>query len=239
MHSNQSSEYSGSNLLANIEEYLPRYNHHVFDLICSNLEFKKRDAPKIADFGAGTGTLAELFRTEAKSSPLCIEIDDTLRKKLIEKGFTAVKDIDSVCELFSTIYSSNVLEHIQDDEQILEQLYEKLEPGGLLILYLPALEILYSKLDLSIGHFRRYNKSEIVSKLESKNFRVLQVQYCDILGLISTLILKFFRFSFRPNAQSSKLMKIYDSFILPISVFLDEIFFKKIAGKNLFVVAMK
>ena len=69
-------------------------------------------------------------------------------------------DINKTKDQYDFIYSSNVLEHIYDDVKSLKQLESKLTKNGTLVLYLPAFQILYSDLDRSVGHFRRYSKKE-------------------------------------------------------------------------------
>jgi predicted SAM-dependent methyltransferase len=58
------------------------------------------------------------------------------------------------------IYSSNVLEHIEDDSRALNEMFAKLQINGKLAIYVPAFMFLFSDLDIKAGHFRRYSKKE-------------------------------------------------------------------------------
>ena len=58
------------------------------------------------------------------------------------------------------IYSSNVLEHIEDDLAILSQASGRLCPGGHFVALVPAGMWLYSEFDRSLGHFRRYTMAD-------------------------------------------------------------------------------
>lgn len=53
----------------------------------------------------------------------------------------------------------DVLEHIQDDAQALRWLAGYLEPGGIAVLTVPALQFLWSELDSAAKHFRRYTEA--------------------------------------------------------------------------------
>lgn len=52
----------------------------------------------------------------------------------------------------------NVLEHIQDDAACLTQLHGAFHPSGRLLLFVPAMEFLFSKLDREFG--RTYKDGE-------------------------------------------------------------------------------
>ena len=50
----------------------------------------------------------------------------------------------------------NVLEHIKDDKLEIQNALNKLNPGGHLIILVPAHQKIYSKLDKAVGHYKRY-----------------------------------------------------------------------------------
>src|SRR3954452_7744006 len=58
-------------------------------------------------------------------------------------------------EQYDSIVMMNVLEHIEDDEAALKTLRRALNPGGRIVLYVPAFMLLYSDFDREIGHYRR------------------------------------------------------------------------------------
>jgi SAM-dependent methyltransferase len=131
------------------------------------------------------------------------------------------------------IYTSNVLEHIEYDEDILRNLATKLKTGGTIAIYVPAFPILFSNLDRNVGHFRRYQKVELIKKLKGAGFEVIECNFSDSLGFISTLCLKLLGFKFDSGTQATVLMKIYDRLILPISKSVDFLGCKYLFGKNL------
>ena len=48
--------------------------------------------------------------------PECLEIDDSLRNMLINRGFKCYDKPGSITKTYSGIYTSNVLEHIENDD---------------------------------------------------------------------------------------------------------------------------
>ena len=71
----------------------------------------------------------------------------------------------------------DVLEHIQDDIQCCSDLHNIITKDGLLFLTVPAYMSLWSEEDSLAGHFRRYTKKELTSKLISAGFRIEYASY--------------------------------------------------------------
>ena len=46
-----------------------------------------------------------------------------------------------------------------------------MQKDGLLILYVPASMKAWSQMDIDAGHYRRYEKKEIINKLENNNLK--------------------------------------------------------------------
>ena len=69
--------------------------------------------------------------------------------------------MDSINKSYDLIFTSNVLEHIEDDVTILHDLFLHTNDGGQLVVYVPAFQFLYSRLDEKAGHFRRYSKKDL------------------------------------------------------------------------------
>ncbi len=230
--------YSGTQLLSDIELNLKKYSYYVFSKISKPYLLNSVENSAVLDFGAGTGTIARLWRTHLGVSPHCVEIDHQLALGLRQAGFETHDKLTDLSKKFQFVYSANVIEHIEDDVAALEQLGRMLEINGLLCIYVPAFPILFSGLDRQVGHYRRYTKESLNLALSTSGFEVVKSEYCDSLGFIATLILKSLRFSFGGASKSSKiLMKIYDSSIFPLSILLDRIGISNFFGKNLFVIA--
>ena len=86
-------------------------------------------------------------------------------------------------ERIDTVVCLNVLEHIEDDERALRTFHELLEPGGRLILLVPALQSLYGSLDRALDHFRRYERAELLDKLGRAGFEIEASWFFNLLGV--------------------------------------------------------
>jgi SAM-dependent methyltransferase len=77
-------------------------------------------------------------------------------------------------EEFDVIGAFDVLEHIEEDECVLEQLHRAANPGALLLVTVPQHRWLWSDQDEYACHVRRYTAREIESKVRAAGFNVVR-----------------------------------------------------------------
>ena len=75
-------------------------------------------------------------------------------------------------EEFDLIGGFDVLEHIEDDEAVLAQLFQACKEGGGVALTVPQHRWLWSRMDDFAHHKRRYTRNDLVEKLERAGFMV-------------------------------------------------------------------
>ena len=235
------SRYHGTKLLENIEVSLPAYTEHLCQLVSKSLvtlpEDKNSSKP-IIDFGAGLGTISSLLRDRTKRQIDCVEIDVNLASVVRTRNFRVFSDL-SKAESTNFIFSINVLEHIKDDIGTIKEIYGHLKDGGLFVVYVPAFMQLFTNLDTSVGHYRRYSKKELIEKIEDSGFEVTDVRYVDCLGGISTFLLRLLGSRFQMWSLSPRRLAFFDKRVFPLSVLMDKLFFERFFGKNLFILAKK
>lgn len=71
-----------------------------------------------------------------------------------------------------TVICLNVVEHVEDDEMALRNIFEVLAPGGCAIILVPEGPGIYGELDRVLGHCRRYTEPELREKMERAGFAV-------------------------------------------------------------------
>lgn len=208
------------------------YNSYLENLVIS----EGRDACVAIDFGAGIGTFASELRKRG-THVICVESDLSLCRRLKAMQFEVHDSLHSVPEKsVPYIYSLNVLEHIEDDVGILRELFRRLRPGGRLLIYVPAFEILFSSADKLVGHKRRYTKDTLVWRLELAGFQVEQARYIDSLGFGVALLFKFI--GNKEGRVNPLALKIFDRWIFPLSLTLDRLM-GSVAGKNVLALASR
>jgi SAM-dependent methyltransferase len=80
---------------------------------------------------------------------------------------------------FNLIFSTHVLEHIEEDSGALRNMYDALDGGGTLILQVPRkVSEALTERDIAGGHHRRYTEGELQRKMEEAGFQGVEVKRC-------------------------------------------------------------
>jgi len=244
-HSRQSetnTSYLASHYLFKSEKILKNYNHWVVGALLSGTAITQET--RVLDFGAGIGTLSQIFYETTGIKPECVEVDPEQKKILDERGWPAYSGLDEIDGTFDFIFASNVLEHIADDQQALAAIRSKLNDSGVLAIFVPAFQVIWSALDVQFGHYRRYNKQMMIQKLEQSGYTVKSIRYCDSVGFLLSFLFKHIG---DKNQEPSPAalekfqrcilpVSLFDTFLLPISKIMDALIFGAF-GKNLMVIA--
>jgi SAM-dependent methyltransferase len=228
---NKKAEYTGTDNLEVMAEAI-NYNQFLVDLILKHA--KKGES--ILDFGAGIGTFAKII-SEHGHTVSCIEPDSNQASVITDLGLTAYNDLDQVeTNTLDYVYTLNVLEHIEDDRAMLESIYQRIRPGGRLMIYVPAFQVLYSSMDEKVGHHRRYTRESLEAAVKSAGFKVESSRYADSLGFFATLAYKLIGDS--SGDVNVRALITYDRLIFPVSRILDKLL-GLFLGKNVLLVAVK
>jgi len=218
--------YLGSDVLRALEG-ARRYNNAVQSLLASVLI----PAGRVLDFGAGSGEFSRRLRAMG-ADVVCVEPDSLLRQRLSREGFMAFRSLDDSTGMFDMVVMVNVLEHIEQDEVLLAQLARRIAPDGRLFIFVPALQILYSRFDSLIGHFRRYSAAGLAQVVTGAGFEVNYIRWFDSLGVLAALGFKVLK---RTEPTSAAVCG-YDRFLFPLSQLIDRVL-NRFVGKNLYCVA--
>ena len=233
-HHKMETYYSG------LEELLKTEVMANYNLFIVNLAMKNADhAKQVVDFGAGIGTLSLIFRKYFSIEPLCVESDKKNKDYLLQREFKYFDSLQTISGSVDLIFSSNVLEHIEDDISVLKEMSNKLSINGKIYLYLPAKMILWTSLDQEVGHYRRYEINELKIKCQKVGLKIEKLHYADSLGFFASLAMKIFGYNKDGGIGSVSSLKFYDKWLFPISKFLDTIGLKYLFGKNVILIATR
>jgi len=130
----------------------------------------------VLELGCGTGhnlqMLSRFGHVEAT------ELDDTARalatKRFGRKVATAALPDLSMFEpeSFDLVALLDVLEHVADDKASLAAIYERLKPGGKLLVTVPANPWMWTAHDAAHHHHRRYRKPELQRLAHKAGFQI-------------------------------------------------------------------
>lgn len=150
---------------------------------------------RILEVGAGIGQTSEAILSLPDVTELIgVEPDRRFQEGFRERlpnirvisGTTA--DLEKG-ETFDGAVMVNVLEHIEHDLEELVRLNRILAPShGHLCLLIPARQEIYSDLDTHFGHFRRYSRGDLRTKLKQAGFRVKHLSYFNFVGYFAWAI---------------------------------------------------
>lgn len=140
---------------------------------------------KILDYGCGSGFLQVEFE---KNFPNVRAFGVDNSKEAIEfchkRGISNVKlckdtKIPFKNQLFDVVVAIDLLEHIKDDLKALKEIKRVLKNSGLGIFLVPSHPYLWSKRDLELKHFRRYQTGELKMKCQETGFKIIDSKNID------------------------------------------------------------
>ncbi len=223
-------EYSGETNL-NVMKIAKNYNTFLVDYITASLSSSAVVNRKIIDFGSGDGYFSAMVSARIGEKIINIEPAENMVRYYQEPPLKSLDDIEEQSVDF--IYSLNVLEHIENDTEIVQKFYQVLKTGGSVLLYLPAFPCLYSSMDKKVGHYRRYTSKDANRLFNPQKWEIECLKYADFLGWFISLLFKYIGND--KGDISPTCLKIYDKLLFPVSKFLDKITFGKILGKNIII----
>ncbi|MGQ9730227.1 MAG: methyltransferase domain-containing protein [Candidatus Zipacnadales bacterium] len=149
-------------------------------LVLALLDDAKPRSDCLLDGGCGTGAmLAELNH---RGLAYGVDVSSAALKLCRERGLERLAQMDLQClafaaESFTAATLCDVLEHIENDRQALDEIARVLQPGGVLIATFPALNVLWSSHDEALGHRRRYNAHEVYQIFNAAGLTVEKLSY--------------------------------------------------------------
>ena len=156
----------------------------------------------LLDVGGGTGFLTAYLQQNGVEVVLLDPQEKAIKiaeeRGIQQKLHGTLKSIGFLEGSLPAISIFDVLEHIENDQEHLDDCYALLEPGGYLFITVPAYPWLWSKFDEIVGHYRRYTIKKLTKMVRKAGFEVQISGYFFyilpiIIYLARVLIPKVFR----------------------------------------------
>ena len=141
--------------------------------------------PRVLDAGCGTGNNLVHFGRRARA--VGVDLSEDALRFCATRGVVAARA--SVLSLpfpagaFDLVTSFDVLYHrwVTDDRAAVAELARVLAPGGLLLVRVPALMMLWGAHDEAVLSRHRYTRGEVKDLLESAGLEVVELTYANTL----------------------------------------------------------
>lgn len=138
---------------------------------------------QLADCGAGTG----IFADEMRACCQVVAVDDfpesiellraRLGEKNVRKGSCTNLPLDNGS--VTVLTALDVVEHVEHDRPAMLEFLRVLQPGGLAIVTVPAMMCLWSDWDVSLHHYRRYHRGDLLAIIPPE-FEILRLEYINV-----------------------------------------------------------
>ena len=169
------------------------------------------DAKNFLEVGCGTGfVLSGVEKNfpglDLSGSEVFAEGIKFARKRTKAKLFQMDVRAISFKNEFDVIGAFDVIEHIEQDEEVIKNIYNAVMPGGGIILTVPQHKFLWSKHDVYANHVRRYSAKELIYKVKTAGFNIIKTT--SFMTLLLPFLLAFRR-SFKGKDIKQDIMSQY------------------------------
>ena len=162
------------------EEIAPYLGQRILEIGCGLGNFARHLMDRELYIGTDTSpeSIAQVTETYSSYSNMDFYVADATSNRF---AHFARYNLD-------TVFSLNVFEHIQDDLLALRNAKRVLQPGGRLILVVPAHDWLYGTIDRAIGHHRRYSKQRMAGAFHEVGLTCVIQRYINALGALGWFV---------------------------------------------------
>jgi len=137
---------------------------------------KKHTLCTVVDIGAGDRFFTSKLIDFVSGTLYAIDTGYTKKSKIID-AIHCFNSISELPEATGTAILMDVLEHVHDDDAFLREILKKLSVDALVVITVPAFQLLFSNHDAFLKHYRRYNRKQLLSLLYSNNLTVEKTHY--------------------------------------------------------------
>ena len=164
---------------------LPYYYKWIYKKFASEI------AGTVVELGSGIGHLIPFYANRAKEIIAVDNNETVLRNLAIRNQGLVIKPIK--CNLSGdwselrgikadTVIAIDILEHMKYDSEFLISAKNLLKPHGKLLIKVPAISSLYGEIDISSGHYRRYDKKTLNKVITKNGFELISLDYMNPIG---------------------------------------------------------
>lgn len=149
-----------------------------------SLYLKNFSDKKLVDIGCGTGKfLEEIKNFKTWDDLLGVDGSNDALNFTKKRNIALVKKADFekklpiLDESFDVVTSLDVVEHIENDQNLINEFFRILKPQGITIITVPAHQWLWTYWDDMLGHKRRHTKKSVEVLFTNAGFKIEKISY--------------------------------------------------------------
>lgn len=200
--------------------------------ICRHV-LDRANIPKGANIlDAGSGTGGNLGMLSEYGTVFAMEMDEQARALASSRNIVKVEEgmlphsIPFAPQQFDLAAMCDVLEHVDEDYETLVALGKRLNPGGRLLITVPAFQFLWSQHDTLHHHKRRYRLGALKALVERAGYKVTFASYINFWLFPLIAVMRLLDRLFGPKAADAKAEENAELTLppAPVNAFLEKVF---------------
>lgn len=153
---------------------------------------RPKKGSKILNVGCGTGGTLPVLEKYGKVTN--VDVSSEAVKFMKESGYTVSK-VKGIAlpfkdSSFDVVVAFDVLEHIDEHEEALNEWLRVLKKDGVILLTVPAYQWLWSDHDVSLHHYRRYTR-KLIRSITPESGTIQRLSYCIVFSLPLIVTFRF------------------------------------------------
>lgn len=149
---------------------------------------------KVLDVGAGTGKLL----SELKEKGWQVDGVDGAKEAVVQSKRRGIrinqqnltKRLKFTANSFDLVTCLDVLEHLEDDQALLNEMKRVVKPNGIILVTVPAYQWLYSYWDKMLNHFRRYSERDLIILGKKTQLRLVFISFFSSFFLLPAIVVR-------------------------------------------------
>jgi SAM-dependent methyltransferase len=142
------------------------------------------EEPRILDVGCGTGATMGLLEQYGRVTGIDVSLKAMRYCRAQGRARLCLADGESLPFTdgsFDLVTALDLLEHLANEADGLQEIWRVLRYGGRMVLFVPAFMFLWSDFDRFSGHHRRYTGGQLRQRVQEAGFQVVKVSYFNTL----------------------------------------------------------
>ena len=149
---------------------------------------------RVLEVGAGVATFSDVVLRRSRPTRFTLVEPDRDHYEILGQRFATTDGVDvfegfledaPASEPLDSIVAVNVIEHVRDDRALMSEIFDRVAPGGHVLIYTPSVPALFGTLDEAFGHWRRYTEPGLRSLGEDVGLETVELRSINLPGVLT------------------------------------------------------